>query len=81
MRNDKLIVIAIIQNTLVKIQGVACLPVLNKTQDIVLRVWGTALLDIYFSITGNQWTDNMQNLTLWMLKYIKDEARVMEVRN
>lgn len=73
---DKLIIIATIQFIIENMRELLLDPPQNKSQQKlgVLKALSLVLFNIYFSITGNLWQASGEDLTKWMLRYIKDEA-------
>lgn len=77
---DKLIIIAIIQNTIKDMSDLMMQGSGQRSieQQGVLKGMGKVLFDIHFAITGNLWQQSPKALMQWMVQYTKDQARMIE---
>lgn len=80
---DKLIIIATIQYLIENIKTLIGDPATLRSREKLgcLKALSLTLVQIHFAITGNHWSGSPQDLTIWMIRYIKAEADALGERN
>lgn len=72
---EKLVIIAIIQSTIENMRNLLADTQHSPEKLGALKGVAFCLVSIYTAITGEPWTQSPQELTQWMIRYMKEEAK------